>query len=160
MCKCGHAMQSATTRSGLRLWVCDTCSAAVPWSSGEANPAPEAAPAIKRPWSNAKPADCDCGVRHPSRLEAAMCVDLRAQYSGPLTRGDCRIFYGVRFPLLILAPDSSGRPLYHRPDFTVVDRCGAIIAVYEAKGRESRDWVLRSRAFEGTYGIRITVRRR
>ena len=63
-----------------------------------------------------------------------------------------------RFPLLSLAPTENGRCLYFTPDFVVVDQ-GKIGRVFESKPRDasmrSRDYEIRRRAFEATYGVKV-----
>lgn len=111
-------------------------------------------------WGIAKRTACSCGRIHASKLEARTCAKVRLIHKQALAAGDLRLFQQARFPLLSLPPDEAGRPFYHTPDFVLVDRGGQITSVYEAKGRESKDWKLRKRAFEATYGVSVVVVRK
>ena len=100
-----------------------------------------------RRWSSAKKKACAQGHAHPSKTEAAVCdrLHLEARVT------EARVYTQVRLPLLALAPDANGRPLYLTIDFLVVR--GFSKRYIDAKaGRVSRDWRRGKAAFEVTYG--------
>lgn len=103
-----------------------------------------------RPWSTAKPTTCAAGHRHASRLEARVCAQLTAELVPPHQT----LLQQVRLPLLAVAPDRRGRPLYATVDFVVLE-AGRIVRLVDAKGRVSRDWRRGVAALEATYHMQV-----
>jgi hypothetical protein len=99
-------------------------------------------------WSAAVPDIVD-GIRFPSRLEAR----LYGQASSTVAKGE-RLYLRPRFPLLSAAPSERKTALYYSPDIVIV-RTSGLWDVYEAKGRRSRDYELRRRAFEACYAAML-----
>lgn len=118
---------------------------------GSAGAVPETP--VARPKFNNKPTDCDCGRRHPSKVQARVCSRLRREMTS-----EARLYHDVRFPLLSIAPTDRGLSNTINVDFVIVDARGpSCMRVVDAKSgkRRSRDWPLRAAAFGTTYGTRI-----
>lgn len=110
--------------------------------------------------SNARRTRCHGGHVHGSRLEQRVCDRLAEEVIRGMACGApaATIFQQPRFPLLAIAPGEDGRPLTYTPDFALwLD--GRLWRVVEAKspGRVSRDFPVRRRAFEATYGVAVEV---
>lgn len=125
-----------------------------------------AAPALPEPWKpvplyrmpgrprySAKPTFCDAGHRHPSKVEARVCGELRTELLGT----DLRLFLAPRLPLFAIAPSERGRPLYFTPDFAIVAPGGKMVRIVDAKSgrRRSPEWRRGKSAAEATYGLRV-----
>lgn len=107
------------------------------------------APGGRRRWSAATPTTCGSGHRHASKMEARVCgrLTLECRATG------ARLSQQVRFPLLSIAPKPTGKAETINVDFVVVPAAGPWRAIdAKAAGRISRDWRLRTAAFEATYG--------
>lgn len=105
------------------------------------------------PWSRARRTTCRQRHAHPSGLEARTCDALALECAA----SGATLFRSVGFPLLSIAPKENGTPETWRADFVVWAE-GKIQRVVEAKGRRSRDFELRMRAFLSTYpGVRVEV---
>lgn len=116
---------------------------------------PDPPPRQARAWSAARPTTCAGGHRHASRLEAAVCERVTAR----VLPGQ-RLLQQLRLPLLTLAPDKRGRPLYASVDFAIVGFGGRIERLIDAKGRVSREWRRGAAALEAAYGIPVEEVRR
>ncbi len=103
----------------------------------------------RRRWSRATPTTCPAGHRHASKMEARVCVrlTLEARVTG------ARLLQQVRFPLLSIAGKPTGRAETINVDFVLIAPNAPWRAI-DAKcaSRVSRDWRLRTAAFEATYG--------
>lgn len=112
------------------------------------------------PWSAAEPTDCTCGRRHPSRTQALVCLNLRAEVES--TGG--WVLHEVALPLPQLGPKPRGgtrkrprppgAPTTLRVDFLAVWPDGRWKAV-EAKhpSRVHRDYPARAGALRTWYGV-------
>lgn len=130
-------------------------SASTPTKGGRSAGAVRPEAPAARPWSNAKPTDCGCGRRHPSKMQARVCQRLRLEL---VDTDKARLFHDVRFPLLAIAPKDTGAAHTITVDFILVDARGAPCwRAIDAKDpkRVSRDWKLRKAAFRASYGIEI-----
>lgn len=101
-------------------------------------------------FSSAKETGCSCGRRHPSMLEARVCLTVRAEVE---PRGGW-VQHQQRFPLPNLPPSPERPRPTLRPDFTWYLPDGSWGCV-EAKAptRVSRDWPARAAAFRAFYGL-------
>lgn len=104
-----------------------------------------------RRWSSATPTTCPSGHRHASKMEARVCARLTAECAA----SGARLLQQVRFPLLAIGGKTTGKPETISVDFVIVS--GGTWRAIDAKspGRISRDWRLRTAAFEATYGRRV-----
>lgn len=102
-------------------------------------------------WSSATPTTCAEGHRHASKMEARVCARLSLECRAT----GARILQQVRFPLLAIGSKATGKPETICVDFVVVE--GATWRAIDAKspGRVSRDWRLRTAAFEATFGRKV-----
>ena len=106
----------------------------------------------KRHKYNATRSACAAGHAHPSKMEARVCQRLQ----GECAVAGTTLFVGPSFPLFSLAPDAKGKTQTWRPDFAIWD--GRTLRIVEAKGKASRDFWLRVRAFQSTWpGITVEV---
>ena len=105
----------------------------------------------RRRWSAATPTTCSEGHRHASKMEARVCARLSLECRAT----GARILQQVRFPLLAIGSKATGKPETICVDFVVVE--GATWRAIDAKspGRVSRDWRLRTAAFEATFGRKV-----
>lgn len=105
----------------------------------------------RRRWSQATPTTCPAGHRHASKMEARVCARLTLECRAT----GARLLQQVRFPLLAIGGKATGKPETISVDFVIVS--GAEWRAIDAKspGRVSRDWRLRTAAFEGTFGRRV-----
>ena len=106
-------------------------------------------PGGRRAWSSATPTTCGAGHRHASKMEARVCARLTLECRA----AGARLIQQVRFPLLSIGAKATGKPETICVDFVVVPASGPWRAIdAKAPGRISRDWRLRTAAFETTYG--------
>ena len=106
--------------------------------------------------STARKTTCAFGHRHGSATEARVCHRLTMECAE--FRPSWRLYQQPSFPLFSIAPDDRGRALKYTPDFAIWDG-GRLVRVIEAKSprRVSRDFPVRRRAFEATYGIAVEI---
>lgn len=104
-------------------------------------------------WSNARATFCNAGHRHSSVLEGRVCnrLTLECEHTPGWT-----LFQQPRFPLLAIAPKPNGKAEVFTPDFAIWAG-GKLHRVIEAKGRVSRDYPLRARAFEASFGVSVEI---
>lgn len=114
-------------------------------------------PATVRPPSGIRPSKWRAkptvvnGIRFASMAEARAYESLVAIHGRALR---CH----PRFPLLAIDPDDKGRSLVFTPDFVVVKdgRMERAIEYKPARSQaRSRDYEIRRRAFEASYGIKV-----
>lgn len=84
-------------------------------------------------------------------MEARVCARLTLEAAA----AGARILQQVRFPLLSIGGKATGKPETICVDFVVVE--GSTWRAIDAKapGRISRDWRLRTAAFEATFGRKV-----
>lgn len=146
--RCGDTGRIVTEDGGA---VCPAMCASAKAMIAAAPPAPNPFPPAKRPWSSAKRCASADGTPHASKMERAVYERIKREL-----RPGAVLLRQVRMPLLSIAPDNLGRPLYLTVDFAIIDESGpdaCDIRWVEAKGkRRSRDWARGKAAFEATWG--------
>lgn len=111
-----------------------------------------------RAWSAAVPTSCGCGRRHPSKVQARVCLTLRAEVesSGGWVLHEVPLVLPNLAPRLAggsrKRPRPPGAPFVLRVDFLAAWPDGRWKAVEAKTRRVSRDWPARAAAARAWYG--------